>query len=71
VKNSNILEKFEQDLIRNSKNTFEERCATYEKLYHEALALGAFETDDLLEKLESRIRMVKILNNAERGNKSL
>jgi hypothetical protein len=71
VKDGKLLEKFEQNLLRNTEVTFEKNLKIYEKLFEEAIAFGVLPKKDPLDGIEVKIKLAKILNYVKRDLKSL
>ncbi len=69
IKNSRLLEKFENDLVAESKPDFKKNMKIFEAMYKHAKATGALKRSDPLEGLETVIRLAKILNSVPKTNK--
>jgi len=63
IKDIKIWEEFEKDLIRNEKPDFEKNIKIFNELRRQALTLKAVPPIDLLEDLESKVKISKTLNN--------
>jgi len=62
VKNANKLREFEDSFIRKSSLSYREKLKIFDALYMEALKLGIFPSENPLEGLDVKIRMVRILS---------
>lgn len=62
IKNRNILEKFNRELIEKEKLSHSQALGIYEALHKEAIGLGVISSKNILEGLETDIRIAKALN---------
>lgn len=62
IKNPEILEEFEKELIASEPPNYEKNMKIYEAMWREARALGVFPGKNLLEGIEGDIRIAKILH---------
>ncbi len=62
IKNPEILEEFERQLIASEPANYEKNMRIYEAMWREARALGVFPGKNLLEGIEGDIRIAKILH---------
>jgi hypothetical protein len=69
VKNPEILQKFEDDYIRNNNQTLEKKFKTYDELRNYAIALGQFPLKDPLEGIEEKIKFVRKLHFGYKSNR--
>ncbi|MBI4727294.1 hypothetical protein HY768_08770 [candidate division TA06 bacterium] len=63
VKNTEILEKFERELLAQSRLTHGQALAIVEGLRQEAVALGVWPPKNPLEGIEVDIEVARILNS--------
>jgi hypothetical protein len=63
IKNSNLFEQFERELIGREKPDFYKNLKAVEYMHKEALGLGVFGKDPLFG-LETDIKVAKVVNNA-------
>lgn len=62
VKNPELLERFEQELIARRKPDYQENRRIAEALYQEAVSLGVWPPKDPLEGIETVIQIARIIN---------
>ena len=62
VKNKARLNKFNQELIEKENISHKEALSIYEAMHNEALSLGVFSYDNILEGLEVDLRIAKAIN---------
>ncbi len=62
IKNSNILEQFEREVIRKEKLSFGRALAIFEAMWKEGVNLGVLPPKDPLEGIETDLRIARILN---------
>ena len=62
IKNRKKLEEFERELDKNIELSYEEALALYEALFNEAVALGAINSENIMDGFEVDIRIAKALN---------
>jgi len=62
VKNKTKLNKFYRLLIEQEKISHKEALSIYEALHKEAMSLGVFNSDNILEGLEVDLRIAKAIN---------
>ena len=62
VKNTEILDKFERELLAQSKLTHSQALAIVEDLRQEAVALGVWPPKNPLEGIEVDIEVARMLN---------
>ncbi len=63
VKNSDLLEEFEQRLIRTSEPDYLKNLEIYEGMLQEALYLKVLPLKDPLEGIEVDIRIAEVVNH--------
>lgn len=66
IKNPDYLKKFEHDLIAQSTLTHDQALAIVESLREEASGLGLFPPQNLLEGIETDIRVARIVNSCSK-----
>ncbi len=62
IKNKRVLNDFYQKLIKEEKISYKMALGIYESLYKEALSLGVINSKNILDGLETDIKMAKIIN---------
>ncbi len=63
VKNAQMLEQFELELVRSSPPDFRKNLRIVEALYQEARHLGVLPRPDPLEGIEHKIQLARALNS--------
>lgn len=63
VKNPKLLEKFEQEVVRNNKLSYSEAMKIFEAMWEEAKNLGVLPLKDQMEGIEVDIKIAKVLNS--------
>jgi hypothetical protein len=63
IKNSKILEKFEQKEIKKEKTPYLKSLRIFEALWNEGVNLGVLPLKNPLEDIEIDIRIARILNS--------
>ncbi len=62
IKNSEVLEQFEREIIKKEKLSFEQALALFEAMWQEGVDLGVLPPKNTLEGIEVDIRIARILN---------
>lgn len=62
IKNPDILERFERELIKKDRLSFEQALALFEAMWKEGVTLGVLPPRNPLEGIESDIRIARIFN---------
>ncbi len=62
VKNETRLDKFNRELIEKENISHKEALSIYEAMYKEAVSLGVFKPDNILDGLEVDLRIAKAIN---------
>jgi hypothetical protein len=62
IKNSKVLQDFEDELKRKEKLSYSEALQVFESLWEEAVALKVLPLKDPLEGIETVIALARILN---------
>ena len=62
IKNSKKIEEFENQHALNESMSYEQALAIYEALINEAVALGAINSENIMDGFEVDIRVAKALN---------
>jgi hypothetical protein len=62
VKNKRKLNKFYHALLRKEKLSYSQALRIYEALHKEAVSLGVINSKNILEGLETDIRVAKTIN---------
>jgi len=57
-----MLEKFNRELIEKENISHAQAIAIYEALYKEAVSLGVINSENILEGLETDLRIAKAIN---------
>jgi hypothetical protein len=57
------MEEFERELDKKKELSYEEALAVYEALFKEAVALGAINSENIMDGFEVDIRIAKALNS--------
>lgn len=68
IRNEQIIEEFEKDLIKNDKIKFEKKLKLYEELLKYAKKIGKFPSKNLLEGIEYDIKYARIINGFKKSN---
>ena len=63
LKRGPLLEKFERDEIKKEAHSYHKALKIFELLYQEARNLGVWDKIDILEGIETDIKLAKILNS--------
>ena len=62
IKNPDILERFEREVIKKEKLPFEHALAIFEAMWKEGVNLGVLPPKDPLEGIEVDIKIARIIN---------
>lgn len=62
IRNKSKLNKFYKNLLKKENFTYKEALSIYEHLYKEAVSLGIFNSKNILEGIETDIKIAKTLN---------
>lgn len=65
IKNKYKLNKFYQKLIKRENISYKEALAIYEALHKEAVSLGIINSKDILDGLETDLRIARTLNRPD------
>ena len=68
IKNSDILERFEREVIRKEKLSFGRALAIFEAMWKEGVNLGVLPPKDPLEGIEVDIKIARILNTCSKSS---
>jgi len=68
IKDSELLNKFENDLIKNDKLSYTDSLRIFEMMWQEACTLGILPSRDPLEGIETKIKISKILSSCSRNS---
>lgn len=63
IKNSEKLQKFEDELTRKEKVNIRQNFRLVEAMYEEAVSLGVFPLKDPLDGIEVDIKVAKVINS--------
>lgn len=63
IKNKSKLNNFYKKLLKKEKFTYKKALSIYESLYKEAVSLGIFNSKNILEGIETDIKIAKTLNS--------
>ena len=69
IENSSKLHKYNLDAIRKEKLTYRQALMIYEQLHKEAVSLGAINSRNILDGIETDIRVARILNSRKNDRK--
>ncbi len=61
-----IFEEFEKSFIRKQKVNFKQNIRLFEEMYKHAVSLGAFHRKNLLEGIENKIKIAKVINSVSK-----
>jgi len=62
IKNSDILERFDREIIKKERLSFKQALAVFEAMWKEGVSLGALPPRDPLEGIDIDIKIARILN---------
>jgi len=62
IKNPDILERLEREVIRKERLSFKQALTIFEAMWKEGVSLGVLPPRDPLEGIEVDIRIARILN---------
>ena len=62
IKNPDMLEQFEREIIKKERVSFEQASALFEAMWQEGVDLGVLPPRDPLEGIDVDIRIARILN---------
>jgi len=62
IKNKHKLEKFHRKLIAEEKISYRKALSIFESLHKEAVSLGVINSKNILDGLETDLRIAKALN---------
>ena len=62
IKNSDILERLEREIIKKERLSFKQALALFEAMWEEGIDLGVLPPKDPLEGIDVDIRIARILN---------
>jgi hypothetical protein len=62
IKNSEYLRKFEDEQTANDDMTLEQKLSLLNSIYKFAIKIGTLPPDNILEGLETDIKVAKIIN---------
>ena len=62
IKNKHNLEKFHRKLIAEEKISYRKALSIFESLHKEAVSLGVINSKNILDGLETDLRIAKALN---------
>jgi hypothetical protein len=63
IRNKAKSEEFERKLLETENLSYEEKLAIYDALFSEAVSLGIFSDDNILDGIEVDIRIAKAINS--------
>lgn len=67
IKNSTMLREMEENYIASSRLPYEKALAIVEALWREGVSLGVLPPKDLMEGVETDVRVARILNICSRN----
>lgn len=62
IQNGHKLDEFQRRLNAEENLSYQEALAIYEMLYNEAVSLGVFNSENMLDGLEVDLRIAKAIN---------
>jgi len=62
IRNKPKLDKFHRKLIKEENISYKKALSIYEALHNEAVSLGVFNSQNILEGLEIDLRIAKAIN---------
>ena len=68
IKNTKLLQKFEDDLQRKEVLSYNDALKIYESLWDEAKTLGILPSTNPMEGIEVKIKIAKILNSCSKNS---
>jgi len=66
IKNKKLLEKFENDLMKKEKFSYQQALKIYEALWIEAKNLKVLPLKNPMEGIDTEIKIAKILNSCSK-----
>jgi hypothetical protein len=63
IKNKAKLEEFERKLLATENLSYKQKLAIYDALFKEAVSLGIFNDDNILDGIEVDIKIAKAINS--------
>jgi len=63
IKNPGLLQKFEDELIQQEKADFLKNIRLVDAMYREAVSLGIFPLKDVLDGVETDIKIAEVINS--------
>jgi adenine specific DNA methylase Mod len=67
IKDTKLLQKFENNLLKNEPLSYKDALKIFEALWHEANSLGILPSKDPMGEIEVKIKMAKILNSCSKN----
>ncbi|MBM3708396.1 MAG: hypothetical protein FJW69_08705 [Actinobacteria bacterium] len=68
IKDAKLLNKFENNLIKKEKLSYNDALKIFEMMWQEALTLGILPSSDPLDGIETKIKISKILNSCSKNS---
>lgn len=68
IKNTTILQKFEDDLQKKEVFSYNDALKIFESLWDEAKTLGVLPSKDPMDGIEVKIKIAKILNSCSKNS---
>jgi hypothetical protein len=66
IRDTKILKKFEDGLLRKEHLSYDRAMSIFEALWNEAASLGVLPLKDPMEGIEVKIKLAKVLNSCSR-----
>ena len=68
IKDYKYLKKFEDNLIKKDKLSYEQKLKIFEAMWEEAITLGVFPLKNPLEGIEIDIQIARIVNSCSKNS---
>jgi hypothetical protein len=68
IKDTKILRKFENNLLRNEQLSYSEALKIFEALWNEAVTLGVLPSKNPLDGIDVKIKITEILNSCSKNS---
>lgn len=68
IKDYKYLKKFEDNLIKKDKLSYEQKLNIFEAMWEEAMTLGVFPLKNPLEGIEIDIQIARIVNSCSKNS---
>ncbi|MCL4377605.1 MAG: hypothetical protein M1409_04370 [Actinobacteria bacterium] len=68
IKDVELLKKFENDFLKNTPISYIDALKIFEALWHEAETLKVLPGEDIMEGIDIKIKIAKILNSCSKNS---